>query len=130
MAVNQGGPKNRASLLVLVNQETVYQIHTTTVAEKETGVVQIGSLMGPSAAGFISDGRGGVIYMLSRDFVAVKWNSNRALRAENQDILFQSDKVLYNVTSFAMDSNRNIWGVVNNGTTAMTWCAKLTLTGV
>ena len=128
MAVNQGG-SNKATLLVLVNREILYQIFLSNVTEKETGVLEIGALMGPSNAGLISDSRGGVIYMLSRDFVAVKWNSNLALQAENQDILFQSDKVLYNVTSFVMDSNRNVWGVVNNGTNAMTWCAKLTLTG-
>jgi hypothetical protein len=128
--VNYGGANNRATLLVLVNSETVYQIFTSNLFSAETGVIEVGSLMGPSNAGLISDRRGGVIYMLSRDFVAVKWNSNLALRAENQDILLQSDQVLFNVTSFLMDSNNNIWGVVNNGTNDdMTWCAKLTLTG-
>jgi len=127
--VNYGGANNRPTLLVLTNHETVYRIFTSNLFGKETGVIEVGTLMGPSKAGLISDGRGGVIYMLSRDFVAVKWNTKLALRAENQDVLLQSDQVLFNVTSFVMDSNNNVWGVVNNGTDDMTWCAKLTLTG-
>ncbi|XP_059475777.1 uncharacterized protein LOC132196864 [Neocloeon triangulifer] len=128
IALNPGDAEHRTTLLVLVNHLTVYQIFTSRLLEGSAGVIEAGELMGPSLAGLTSDGRGGVFYMLSRDFVAVRWNSRLPLQAENQEILLQSDRVLFNVTSFVTDSNRNIWGVVNNGTDQMTWCAKLTFT--
>jgi hypothetical protein len=125
LTINKGGLYQRSSIFIEVNHLEIFQIYTSNLLDDEVHAEKIGYLLGPNSAGIISDNKGGIYYMLSRDYVALKWNSNLPLEAESHSLILQSYSLLYNVIYFSYDSHKNIWALVNNGTDMSSWCVKL-----
>lgn len=126
LTINKGGIYQRSALFVEVDHQIVYQIFTSSLLDSDAHAEKVGYLLGPNSAGILSDTRGGVYYMLARDFVALKWDSSLPLEAESHGVILQSDSLLHNVTYLTFDSQRSIWAVVNNGTDKYSsWCVKL-----
>jgi hypothetical protein len=126
LTLKKGGSYHRTALLIETDNINIFQIFTNNMLESETRAVQLGQLLGPNSAGLISNTEGAVYYTLARDFVALKWDSELPLEAESHEVILQSDALLQHVTYLAVDSSKNVWALVNNGTTKASWCVKLT----
>ncbi|XP_015591154.1 uncharacterized protein LOC107265820 [Cephus cinctus] len=82
------------------------------LASQNTTVSWLGTKLG-SSLGLFADYKGGLHYFIVTERASVRWDGKQNLKAENHAVLLQREDVPC-ITDYVMDSQRNLWGLVNS----------------